>query len=63
VAVLAASPEEIVIAAAGEGEGVVEGLVEIVFEHAAPDQHVSGAIDHRYRPGFVTGRRVQPATR
>ncbi len=63
MAVAAATREEFKIAAAGERESRRERLVEIALEHAAPDQHAAGAVDHVDGAGPITARLVDSAQR
>src|SRR5207253_10599561 len=59
--VIATAREEFVVAAAGKGEGVGKRLVQILFEHVAPNEHAASAVDHLDPAGGVADRLVEPA--
>jgi len=52
-----AAIEEVRVASPQEIEAQVEGGRADTFEHRAPDQAVTAAIDHRHRTAFLIGRR------
>jgi hypothetical protein len=58
-----AAREELEIASPGEREGMGKRLVEIVLEHAAPDQHAARTVNHLDRAAAMARRLVKAAAR